>query len=95
VNEELPSVFDVGVTQGDIIGMRQYLSWRGPQGTGQAEVILIEGAQSGFGSLNIVFRFKPQAGSFWGSLWPAAYRQNLWSLSGLCHFSGLGSALWQ
>lgn len=54
VNEDFPDALDVGIKGGKVIGRHRIPLWGGPGGVKDAEVAVIEAAESGFGALGLI-----------------------------------------
>ena len=54
LNEDFAAAFDMGIQKGELIGRRHLKAWTGPLGESPADVMLLQGAKSGFGVLGVV-----------------------------------------
>lgn len=56
LHDDFPRVLDSGITSGHVIGRRRKPAWHGPVGIEEAEITLIQAAESGFGTLGAVVK---------------------------------------
>jgi hypothetical protein len=52
--DDFAAAIDLGIQKGEVVGKSHYENWSGPLGKQTADITLIQGAKSGFGTLGIV-----------------------------------------